>query len=357
MSKKELKKRLIALSLAAQMLTLSGCGKKVDISDYNYSAKQIEAGEHLVLEVDRSLDLFMGKEGKHGITAPEGYRVLDYDYDYLLNNGLQFEDYVFINDEPVIVKNSNNIGTPVNKDTTNTAKKIYKPGEHVIVDINRSLSLLFGKNDSKMTLTAPEGYEIIDYDYDKTDSLSFENITYRNKVDVEVTDINEFGKPVEKQEQKDFYNIGEHKIVEINRSFNPFWGKNELKTLEAPAGYRIVDYDYDKSESFEFETITYENTIPVRTTDNYSFGTPIEGYELPQTNIGNHVLVDINRNVSIAFGFEGTERLQAPDGYQVLDYDYDKNADFEFETTVYVNDQEVQISDPNTFGKVLKKTK
>ncbi len=357
MTKKKLKKRLIALSLAAQMFVLSGCGKSVDNSEYNHSEQEIAAGEHLILKVDRSYDMFLGKEGKYGLTAPEGYRVLDYDYDYSSSTGFQFDDYVFINDEPVIVKNPNNVGIPVNSTKELSEKKIYKPGEHVIVDINRTLSIWFGKNDTTMALSAPVGYEVIDYDYDKTDSLSFENITYANTVDVEVTDINDFGKPVEKEETKSYYDIGEHKIVAINRSFNPFWGKDEMKSLTAPKGYRIVDYDYDKNESHEFETITYENIVPVIAKDPKEFGTILEGYELEDSNIGNHVLVDINRNMSIAFGFEGTERLIAKEGYEVLDYDYDKNEDFEFETTVYANDEEVEVIDPNNFGKVLKKTK
>ncbi len=44
-----------------------------------------------------------------------------------------------------------------------------------------------------------------------------------------------------------------------------------------------------------------------------------------------------------------------PLGYEVLDYDYDKNDDFEFETFVYVNTEAVIVSDPDDFGKVYMK--
>ena len=39
----------------------------------------------------------------------------------------------------------------------------------------------------------------------------------------------------------------------------------------------------------------------------------------------------------------------APDGYDVIDYDYDKNKYYEFETYVYVNNSDVCVDDVNDF--------
>lgn len=358
------RKRLISLYMALQMLIFSGCGKSVNNSNDGFKETIKESEEHLILKVDRNFDLWYGSEGKFGIVAPRGYIVSDYDYDY--NGDFEYYDYVFVNKEPIKISNPNNIGIPVDN---NSKEKIgageYKVGEHTIVEIDRSLNLLFGKNNETILLNAPKGYEVIDYDYDKTEDFEFENITYVNNVDVKVSDFNDFGVPIEDYTLTDYsdgyYDVGEHKLVTVNRNFNMLWGKNELKHIAAPMGYKIVDYDYDKTDDFEFETITYENIVPVIAKDK-EFGYPVEKIEINQNlyneyDIGEHVLAKINRNINIGFGFEGTEELVAPEGYEILDYDYDKNEDFEFETFVYVNNKKVKVENKDDFGKVIENEK
>ena len=359
------RKRMLALSLALQMLLFSGCGKSVNNSDEGYSEKTIEAGEHLILNVDNNLNLLIGKDGKWGLTPPRGYVIKDYDYDFYSEGSHEYHDYVFVNKEPVVVKNPNNIGTPVDSSSKElSGSGTYNKGEHVIVNVDRSINLLFGKDGETLELKAPKGYEVVDYDYDKTDSFEFENITYANTSEVEVSDFNDFGKPTEDIETKSHsdgcYDVGEHKLVTVNRNVNLLWGKNETKRIVSPKGYKVVDYDYDKTDSFEFETITYENIVPIKTKDNNKFGTPVEELSVnysKELEVGEHVLVKIDRNVELLYGFEGTEELVAPDGYEILDYDYDKNEDFEFETTVYLNNKKVLIDDENTFGRVIEKNK
>lgn len=359
------KKRLLALSLALQMLLFSGCGKNVNNSDDGFSEKTLEAGEHLILKVDKDLQFFVGKNEQWGLVAPKGYTIKDYDYDFYSEGNHEFHDYVFVNKEPVKVKNPNNIGTPVNSDSKElSGSGVYKAGEHVIVNVDRSVNLLFGKDGETKELKAPVGYDVVDYDYDKVDTFEYENITYANTSEVKVDDFNDFGIPIEdikiKSHSDGYYDIGEHKLVTVNRNVNVLWGKNETKRIVPPKGYKVVDYDYDKTDSFEFETITYENIVPIKTKKGNEFGTPLVEVSVSygkELDVGEHVLVKIDRNVEVLFGFEGTEELVPLDGYEILDYDYDKNEDFEFETTVYVNNKKVLIDDENTFGKVIEKDK
>jgi len=78
----------------------------------------------------------------------------------------------------------------------------------------------------------------------------------------------------------------EHKIVQIVRNVNLWFGKNEIKQITAPAGYRIVDYDYDKTDGLEFETIVYENIVPVEVKDSNQLGKPlVEVEENENTNM------------------------------------------------------------------------
>ena len=338
--------------------TLQACGSSYYLDTPDSQKVVYEEGTHLLLEVDRNFSVF-GKNGKYGLTAPDGYVITDYDYDKW--DDFEFNDYVYINDEEVYVTNANKAGSPVNP---GEESDVYKPGEHVIVDIDRSLNPFFGKNDTSFALTAPAGYDILDYDYDKTDSFDFENITYVNNTDVTLTNINEFGTPVNEIEVPDHkdgnYDIGEHKLVVLKRNLNMFWGKNEKMQITAPSGYKVVDYDYDKTDDFEFETITYENIVPVHVEDADTFGSPLERLEeeVIEGKIykpGQHVLVHIDRSLEFFYGFNGTRELTAPEGYTLLDYDYDKTDDFEFETYVYVNNVDVYVENVNDFGEVVVK--
>ena len=37
-------------------------------------------------------------------------------------------------------------------------------------------------------------------------------------------------------------------MVVLNRNFNPFFGKDEMKEVPNIPGYVVVDYDYDKTD-------------------------------------------------------------------------------------------------------------
>lgn len=339
------------------VLSLSGCTNSND----GYSETEYAKGEHQIVEVVRDFNPFFGRDGLYGLTAPEGYQISDYDYDKTDN--FEFHDYVYENVVPVTVLNPDNIGTPVAEVSEDGT--LYEAGRHVIVDINRNFSFLFGKGDQVFHLTAPNGYRVLDYDYDKTDSFEFENITYVNDETVEVSDIHSFGSPataLEERGESSTYDVGEDIMVVIHRGFNPFWGKDEMKEVGQIPGYQVVDYDYDKTDSLEFETIVYQNTVPVVVEVDDTIGTPVEEISSYDHSDGvydtnEHVLVDINRDFNFLFGYEGTKQVNAPDGYEVLDYDYDMNDSFEFETTVYINTEPVEVSDSNQFGKVYQKTR
>lgn len=356
---KKFMRTLLSGVLAFQILPLAGCSSQN--SDEGYTPTEYAAGEHQLIEVDRSFNMLAGKNGLYGLIAPEGYAITDYDYDK--TDVFEYNDYVYENVVPVTVKNPNNIGIPV--ENVEEQDDIYETGEHVLVDIDRSFNILIGKDDQVFHLFAPAGYSVLDYDYDKTDAFEFENVTYVNNQAVRVDDINQFGEPVEKVDEKDStntYDVGEDMMVVIHRGFNPFFGKNEMKEVESIPGYKVIDYDYDKTDSFEFETIVYQNVVPVTVANDGEIGVPSVSVESEEHSdgyydTGEHVLVDINRNVNILSGYDGTKQISSIDGYTVLDYDYDKNDSFEFETFVYVNDQPVEVQNSNEFGKVYQKTR
>ena len=77
----------------------------------------------------------------------------------------------------------------------------------------------------------------------------------------------------------------------------------------------------------------------------------------PAIDLPLHTDSRLKTDFNFLFGYEGTKQANAPDGYEVLDYDYDMNDSFEFETTVYINTEPVEVSDSNQFGKVYQKTR
>lgn len=349
-------KKMISLLMA---LTLSlgltsGCSKSED-----GELKEYLAHEHVISQVNRDGSLFGNKSETFQLEAPLGYKVVDYDYDF--SDGLlEFHDYVYENVVPVETTNGDKIGTPVDKNYKVEQREdgIYNPGEHILVSIDKSLNLLLGK-EKLFDLEAPYGYEVMDYDYDKTSSLEFENIVYRNVLPVKVSDVNTFGVPLDNEikENRNFYDSEEHTIVDLQRNITFWIGKNDQFALEAPSGYVITDYDYDKTDMSEFQTITYKNIVPVSKEVN-NFGTPLEtqearmdGYYKP----GEHVIVKINRSINFFLGKNGTKELIAPEGYEVLDYDYEYGEDFQFETYVYTNKENVYAENKDDFGKVLSK--
>ncbi len=284
-------------------------------------------GEHKLIEVDLGIDWPFGKDGLYGLEAPKGYRVVDFDYDFL-EDSTSYSDYFYENTSEVTTDNSNSFGLPINdiEDKDN----LYEAGEHSIVSIDRGINLL-GSFGFTKDLEPPVGYKIVDYDYDVTNGFDFENITYQNNTLVEVEDFDNFGKPINNtvNNNKDYYDVGEHTIVMLNRNMNPFFGKDESKTIYAPVGYEIIDYDYDKLSFSEYETTLYKNNVPVsKVKDN--FGTPLE-----EAKEIDEALVEINREPNILLGKVTLKEASEKEDYYLIDYDYDKNPYFEFETHVY----------------------
>ena len=357
----KLKSLLLSGVVCFTVVPMSGCVKNSGEEEHVYSP-----GTHKVISVDRSNDFLWGRDGLYGLKAPDGYKIVDYDYDKI--TGFEFEDYFFENDEEVVTSDPDKIGKPTSKkDRENN--NIYKPGEHVITSINRSYNAFLGKGDTKFHLSVPDGYKILNYDYDhsflgNSTTFDFENITYVNTCDVEVDDINSFGSPVNKISNDK--SIGDNRceayqdvVVVLNRDADLFV-KDGMRHLENVPGYKIIDYDYDKTGGLSFETIVYQNTVPVSIDKDDDFGTLLESVDLSEHEdsiykSGEHVLVDIDKNISLLFGYHGSKEGSAPDGYTLLDYDYEKNRVTEFETFVYVNDKEVEVKDEDEFGKVIVK--
>lgn len=352
--------KLIGSTLLVGGMLVAGCtssnrAKVPEMVQGEYDTNY-DTGAHIVLEVDRKV-VPVSSSMQIGLEAPKGYKIIDFDYDRW--NCFDFYDYVYQNDTQVYVSDPNDLGSST---TLEEQKDSFLPGEHVIASVVKKFAL-FGQEDITFALNAPSGYKVLDYDYDKTSALEFENITYANEVEVTCSDINEFGKPVEPvpsvSHENGFYDIGEHKIVKIIKQANPWWGKDEMKQIVAPKGYKIVDYDYDKTDYSEYETITYENIVPVSVSDVNKFGLPTVEIEANQEGIGEyepytHVLVRIDRNMHFGFGDNGTKQLLTPDGYELLDYDYDVNDDFEFETYVYINNKRIYLEDTTNFGTVIE---
>ena len=329
--KKAIRGGLLVLCIATP---LTACSKNNSNNNSNNNNDDIntiqttnityEKGKHNLIEVKRNITFF-GKDGTYRLKAPEGYTVLDYDYDYCPS--FEYEDYFYTNIDEVSCRDSNFFGTPKNVEEE---KDICDIGEHTIIDINRSLTL-FGRFSFNKDLTAPEGYDIVDYDYDASDDLEFENITYRNNKQVKLTYENNFGEVLDKEikKDKDYYDVGEQYIVKLTRNINLLFGKDETMTITAPEGYEILDYDYDKLEDTEYETILYRNIVPVTKVENY-FGEALE-----KTDYIDEAEVVIDRRLNMFIGFNKLQQAKEKEGYNVIDYDYDKTEDFEFETYVY----------------------
>lgn len=344
------------------IVPMSGCVKNSKEDEHVYST-----GTHKVISVDRSIDLLWGKDGLYGLKVPDGYKIVDYDYDKTI--GFEFEDYLFENDEEVVTSNPDKIGKPTSDDKNLENSNIYKPGEHVITSVNRCYNPFLGKGDTKFHLSAPTGYKILNYDYDysfmgKSSFFNFENITYVNTCEVLVDDINSFGSPVNeisndksiRDNKRDAY---QDIVVVLNRNVE-LLGKDGMRQLKNVPGYKIIDYDYDKTGVLSFETIVYQNTVPVSIDKDDDFGTLLEDgktsdYEDSIYKSGEHVLVDINKDISLLIGYDGSKECSVPDGYTLLDYDYEKNSVTEFETYVYVNDSDVEVQNEDDFGKVVVK--
>ncbi len=325
--RKIIRQSLTLSSLSILPLSVMGCSS--DENNITTGSIIYEPGEHHLTQVKRDYNLFLGKNGTYSLDAPAGYKVLDYDYDFDLDNKFEYNDYIYENTEKINTNDRNKFGTPIEGTIVENNNNVYKAGEHNLISINRNFSLL-GKFNELKTLESIEGYEIVDYDYDVTSNFEFENITYTNKVDVQIENKNEFGIPIkeENKENKDYYDIGEHTIVQIIRELNPFWGKNETKIINAPLGYEVIDYDYDKLDYTEYETIMYRNIVKVEKKEN-DFGTPLEECR------NDEVYIIINRNLNLFIGLNKLKEVPKKAGYEIIDYDYDKNDSFEFETYVY----------------------
>lgn len=353
--------KIIGSTILVGGVLIAGCSSanrtKVPEINKGESNTNYDIGSHMIIDIDRRV-VPISESKRFSLSSPEGYKIVDFDYDRW--QLFEFYDVVYVNDEEVYVVSPDQLGNPVNPGTDSDSLGV---GEHVIVDIKKQVAL-FGQDDTSFCLEAPIGYTVLDYDYDKTDAVEFENVTYTNIVPVSCTDIDDFGIPnddIDINSHPDgVYDVGEHKIVVINKESNPWWGKDEMKQIVAPKGYKIVDYDYDKTDYSEYETITYENIVPVVARNKDTFGVPMEDVKDNQSGIGEyepytHVLVRIDRNMNFWVGEDGSRQLVAPDGYELLDYDYDINDDFEFETYVYVNNKRIYLEDTTNFGVVIEK--
>lgn len=324
-NKNNLKKAIASGLLVISIAPLTACSNYNEDSDNKQISNiTFDKGKHNLIEVKRSFTLF-GKEGTYRLKAPEGYTVLDYDYDFC--SSFEYDDYFYTNIDEVTCSDLDNFGTPRNKEKEND---ICDVGNHTLINIDRSLTLL-GKFSFNKDLTAPDGYDIVDYDYDASDSLEFENVTYRNNKKVKLIDENNFGEVIDKEIKKDknYYDVGEHYIVKSIRNINLLFGKDETKTITAPKGYEILDYDYDKTEDTEYETVLYRNIVPVTKVEN-DFGEALE-----DINYIDEAEVVIDRRLNLLVGFNKLQQAEEKEGYTIIDYDYDKTEDFEFETYVY----------------------
>lgn len=90
------------------IVPMSGCVKNSKEDEHVYST-----GTHEVISVDRSIDLLWGKDGLYGLKVPDGYKIVDYDYDKTI--GFEFETYVYVNDSDVEVQNEDDFGKVVVK--------------------------------------------------------------------------------------------------------------------------------------------------------------------------------------------------------------------------------------------------
>lgn len=346
------RKKILAFYFSLQAVLISGCGMTVSEGSHDI---YFEAGEHKVVKIQRDLSLFWGKDGRFFLQAPAGYKIIDYDYDK--TDGFEFNDFVYVNDGKVFAEDSNDLGNPLEDDEI--VDNFYPAGKHVIADVKHSFDFSWGKDDFKMDLSAPLGYGVLDYDYDKYESLEFETITYVNECDVKVSNKDDFGEPnmICDDVSRDYYEVGEHKIVTVNRNLGLF-GKNETWSIVAPPGYKVIDYDYDKNEALEYETIVYENIVPVSKVKD-DFGIPLVDVFTDSTSEYEpyqHVLVKVERGFG-GYGFDGTFELQEVDGYEILDYDYDICNSIQFQTYVYANKEKVNVDDANDFGEVIKEGK
>lgn len=348
--------RVVPLFLAGIMASsfLSSDKNKLPELDSEIINTVYDTGAHVVLKVER-LGARLRTNQRFALENINGYRIIDFDYDRY--GGSQFHDTVYANDREMCVSVADNFGKP----TTDEEKNDLDAFKHVIVDISRASSLC-GKDSVSFALDAPVGYDVIDYDYDNTRISEYETITYRNNVEVTCEDRDDFGNPVGEvivNEHSDgCYDVGEHRIVTIKKEVNPWYENEEMKQVIAPKGYRIIDYDYDKSNFSGHETIVYENVVPVYCVYKSQFGTPINPVNdnldcISEYEPFTHVLVKIVRNQNKKSLYSGTREFVAPDGYELLDYDYDINEDFEFETYVYINNKKIYLDDTTNFGSVL----
>lgn len=326
------KKLRLLLTTGALTLGLTSCAPEAPDKTQKAGEIHYNVGEHKIIEVDKDFGLIFGKNGLYGLEAPSGYKVVDYDYD-MFSFGMSYSDYYYENSMEVTTDDPNSFGLPVNAINDNDNDSIYEAGEHSIVSINRGNNIT-GSFDFKKDLEAPDGYKVVDYDYDSTGWLEFENISYQNTIPVKVIDFDDFGTPINSiiKDNKDYYDIGEHNIVMLSRIINPFFGKKETKTIEAPIGYEIIDYDYDKLTYSEYETILFRNIVPVSKVKN-DFGKPLK-----DINEIDEALVVIDREFDLSFGKVRLEEAKKKDGYDLIDFDFDKNDGFEFNTYVYKKD-------------------
>ena len=190
--------------------------------------------------------------------------------DYDKYESLNFETITYVNECDVKFSNKDDFGEP-NMICDDVSRGYYEVREHKIVTITRNFGL-FGKNDT-WSIVAPHGYRVIDYEYDKNKALEYETIVYENIVAVsKVKGVSLVDVFIDSSLE---YEPFQHVLVKVERGFGGygFDGTFELQEVD---GYEILDYDYDVSNSIQFQTYVYANKEKVSVTDVNYFGVVIK---------------------------------------------------------------------------------
>lgn len=217
---------------------------------------------------------------------------------------------------------------------TNNSEIIKEKGMHKIIKIDKKYNPLIGKN-GVYELASPDGYKILDYDYDHEDNFDFNNYLYENTCPVKLNDLNTIGTPIKES-------INNKTIAYINRNINLLYGKSDqVIHLKVPDNFKLIDYDYDLTKNFEFENMTFNTRLD--NIDSNIFNNLYINYDDNIVDTSKDIMVVINRNINLLYGKSGSKQVSNIDGYKIIDYDYDKSDDFEFETIVYENTCPVRI--------------
>lgn len=279
-----------------------------------------QVGEHNLIETNKNITSLKPKSFKKDLNSPPGYKVVDYDYEK--NIAYYIENILYKNTKIIDTESINEFGTPKTQNQ-NDKNNIYAPHKHQIVEYNVKFELHTKKHQLKV-LTAPEGYEITKYNYEKNNEIVSEIILYENTVPVEKDKENDFGKPlVEITKNNDYIEVKDQKLAVININKNLIF-KNRKKKLTTPPNYKIIDYDYNRTFDEEVETILYENSQRInKNILEQTFKQNDEEY-----------YVEIEKTSSPKF--KKLKYMENPIDYNLISYSTDYNKYYTYNTKLYV---------------------